>query len=155
LPTERLLADPPPAADASQTRQANRGSVARGRTMRRWSIAIPNKLACIAHPPDGHPEPGVADIGVPVHIGLRQRLPRTPLMGNREIVRALKRRGESRLGLGDTCGSSDPGQRDAARQHCNGKDPLWDVADVHGLTISRGPEWILNASDPRSRETIG
>ena len=84
--------------------------------MRRWSIAIPHKLTDIAHPTDGHPEPGVADIGVPMDIRLRQGLPGAPLMGNGEIIGALRRRRESGLGLRVTCGQSDSGQREAARQ---------------------------------------
>ena len=67
--------------------------------MRRWTIAIPNKLAGIAHTADRHPEPGVADIRVPMDIARRQRLPWAPVMGNREIV--------SGLGLGGAGGQAD------------------------------------------------
>jgi hypothetical protein len=125
----------PPAAGELQTGQADGGSVARGRTVRRWFGAIPHKLPDIAHPTDGHPVPGVADIHVPHDIGRRQRLARAPLMGNREIVfcdRAMKLRRKSGLGLGSTCGQSDTGQRDAARQECCGNDPLRGVAGVRG-----------------------
>jgi hypothetical protein len=86
--------------------------------MGRWSSAVPNKLPDIAHPTDGHPVPGVADVRVPMDIGRRQRLARAPLMGSREIVfwdRAMKPRRDSGLGLGGVCGQAQTGQRDAAR----------------------------------------
>ena len=92
--------------------------------MRRWIIAIPNKLADITHPADGDPVPGVADIRVPNDIGRRQGLSWAPLMWNREIV--------SGLGLSSIGGQSDTGQRDAARQQCCGNNPLRVLADLHG-----------------------
>jgi hypothetical protein len=114
----------PPAASELQTGQADGGSVARGRTVRRWISAIPNKLAGITHPADGDPVPGVADIRVPMDIGRRQGLSWTPLVGFREIV--------SGLCLGGICGQSDTGKRDAARQQCCENKPLRGVADIHG-----------------------
>lgn len=105
--------------------------------MRRWIVTVPDKLPNIAHSPDGHPEPGVADIHIPNDIGLRQGLPRAPLMGLREIV--------SGLGLGNTCASLIPANATlldnsaAAMRHCG----VW----VLFMTESAPPHGSSPASD--------
>ena len=71
--------------------------------MWRRRSSVPHELADITHPADRDPEPGVADVGVPVHIVHRQSLPRAPLVGSREVVG-----GDLRRGVGGVRASPNP-----------------------------------------------
>lgn len=71
--------------DALQPRQAEAGDAAK---VRRWIIALVDKVTTVGLEATVDPVPGVADVHVPNDVGLRQRLPWAPLIG------APRRRGQ-------------------------------------------------------------
>ncbi|MDT5051126.1 MAG: hypothetical protein QOG75_7051, partial [Mycobacterium sp.] len=87
--------------------QADGGTVAGRRAVRRRSRSVPDKLADIAHPADGDPEPGVADIRVPMDIVHWQGLSRAPLVRFGEVIGGewtMDLRRNTGLGLGRSFG---------------------------------------------------
>ena len=77
--------------------------------MRRRSRTVPDEFADITHSADRDPEPGVADVGVPMDVVHRQALPWAPLVGLGKVVG-----GDRGRGLGGRRGQPQSGCGDAA-----------------------------------------